>query len=70
MPVAATSLAPLTRQLTILPLGLVREPALQQHFKRWLADAALAVRTSATVLLASKEKSPRRAGLECQSTVF
>lgn len=41
-----------TRALAILALGRVREPALEQHFKRWLADAAPAVRASATVLLA------------------
>jgi non-SMC mitotic condensation complex subunit 1 len=41
-----------TRALAILALGLVREPALQQHLEKWLADPAPAVRASAAVLLA------------------
>lgn len=41
-----------TRALAILALGLVREPALKQPLKRWLADAAPVIRISATVLLA------------------
>ena len=55
-----------TRALAVTALGLVCEPSLQESVVRWLGDSSMAVRSSATLLLADY---PALATHDCLATL-